>query len=426
MGKASGATAYETAVQNYFFNLETRFQFWKAPALSDFYVMVSTGMFRKWILRLQASSVTLPKNLKHENLAVSLLSATGNLRSFEPAQKIWELGKIIEQNPQSGEIQQKTKEFQLKYGFRFSGELLLHKKSFRQNEETLHKLARSAFKLSCMSNDVQSPLSPFNQAQKQLEKKRELCIELRDNFNWIQYLVTMILHKFAHISIRAREFCRMSQAQLYNNLRMDLREIGKHFVSEKVFQSELDILNCTLSEVNQLIHRCVLLPNFSETIQSRKNAFNENLKADAVPVHKSLNLSQLLDEEKKSFNLFPEALNIVQVELHSKEVCQGMPLSQGYCKGKAMPLKNLENTPQLTEPKVLVAAYTDPGWTPLFPSLSGLILEHGGLLCHGAIVAREFGIPSVAGIPNALEIFKDAPLVFVNGSNGQCGHVSTV
>jgi len=61
---------------------------------------------------------------------------------------------------------------------------------------------------------------------------------------------------------------------------------------------------------------------------------------------------------------------------------------------------------------------TDPGWTPLFINAKGIILEIGGALQHGAVVAREYGIPCVSGLDDATSILKDGQLVEVDGSNG--------
>jgi pyruvate,water dikinase len=68
--------------------------------------------------------------------------------------------------------------------------------------------------------------------------------------------------------------------------------------------------------------------------------------------------------------------------------------------------------------EVLVTQATDPGWTPLFLNAGGVILEVGGLLQHGALVAREYGKPCVAGIENVTGLLKDGQVVELDGTNG--------
>jgi pyruvate,water dikinase len=68
--------------------------------------------------------------------------------------------------------------------------------------------------------------------------------------------------------------------------------------------------------------------------------------------------------------------------------------------------------------EILVAPSTDPGWTPLFLTAGGLVMEMGGMMSHGAVVAREYGIPAVVGVAGATERISTGQLVTVDGSAG--------
>jgi rifampicin phosphotransferase len=68
--------------------------------------------------------------------------------------------------------------------------------------------------------------------------------------------------------------------------------------------------------------------------------------------------------------------------------------------------------------EILVAPSTDPGWTPLFLTAGGLVMEMGGPMSHGAIVAREYGIPAVVGVPDATERLETGQRITVDGSEG--------
>lgn len=94
-----------------------------------------------------------------------------------------------------------------------------------------------------------------------------------------------------------------------------------------------------------------------------------------------------------------------------------MPISPGIVKGKIKILHTPDEKPFL-QGEILVARATDPGWTPLFANAAAVILEIGGVLQHGALVAREYGLPCVAGIENATTLWKDGTVVEVNGSEG--------
>lgn len=72
----------------------------------------------------------------------------------------------------------------------------------------------------------------------------------------------------------------------------------------------------------------------------------------------------------------------------------------------------------LVNGEILVAPSTDPGWTPLFVRAAGIVMEVGGDLSHGAIVAREFGLPAVVGLPGVLQKIRDGQEIVVDGDRG--------
>jgi pyruvate,water dikinase len=67
---------------------------------------------------------------------------------------------------------------------------------------------------------------------------------------------------------------------------------------------------------------------------------------------------------------------------------------------------------------VLVTAHTDPSWTPLFLSVAGLVTEVGGLMTHGAVIAREYGLPAVVGVQDATTLIRDGQHIRVDGTSG--------
>jgi pyruvate,water dikinase len=95
----------------------------------------------------------------------------------------------------------------------------------------------------------------------------------------------------------------------------------------------------------------------------------------------------------------------------------GTAASAGIVEGRARVVRKLEGS-RLQKGEVLVAPYTDPAWTPLFPLAAAVVTEVGGLMTHGAVVAREYGIPAVVGVDRATEAIPDGSLVRVNGSEG--------
>jgi phosphoenolpyruvate synthase/pyruvate phosphate dikinase len=96
---------------------------------------------------------------------------------------------------------------------------------------------------------------------------------------------------------------------------------------------------------------------------------------------------------------------------------RGTPASGGVVSGKARVVLD-PSSAHLEPGEILVAPSTDPGWTPLFLTAGGLVMEMGGPMSHGAIVAREYGIPAVVGVPDATERVETGQRITVDGSGG--------
>jgi len=95
----------------------------------------------------------------------------------------------------------------------------------------------------------------------------------------------------------------------------------------------------------------------------------------------------------------------------------GVPVSSGIIEGRARVILRMEEA-DIEEGDILVTAYTDPSWTPVFISIKGLITEVGGMMTHGAVVAREYGLPAVVSVENATKLIKDGQRVRINGTEG--------
>ncbi|CQR55981.1 phosphoenolpyruvate synthase [Paenibacillus riograndensis] len=95
----------------------------------------------------------------------------------------------------------------------------------------------------------------------------------------------------------------------------------------------------------------------------------------------------------------------------------GLAVSSGVIEGRARVIVNMEAA-DLEEGDILVTTFTDPSWTPLFVSIKGLVTEVGGLMTHGAVIAREYGLPAVVGVENATRLIADGQRIRVNGTEG--------
>jgi pyruvate,water dikinase len=95
----------------------------------------------------------------------------------------------------------------------------------------------------------------------------------------------------------------------------------------------------------------------------------------------------------------------------------GLPVSAGTVEGRARAILDMAEA-DLEAGDILVTAYTDPSWTPLFVAIKGLVTEVGGLMTHGAVIAREYGLPAVVGAERATRLIRDGQRIRVHGTDG--------
>jgi pyruvate,water dikinase len=113
---------------------------------------------------------------------------------------------------------------------------------------------------------------------------------------------------------------------------------------------------------------------------------------------------EIIPSQYKRENLPPEAI-------------VGLAVSSGMVEGRARVILNMADA-DLEAGDILVTSFTDPSWTPLFVAVKGLVTEVGGLMTHGAVIAREYGLPAVVGVEHATKRIKDGQRIRVHGTEG--------
>jgi len=193
-------------------------------------------------------------------------------------------------------------------------------------------------------------------------------------------------------------------------VRKIIKEIAQVFESQGRLKSQEDIWNVTLCDID------AAMSDKSLPIQQIAD-YREGILKSLQP-HIPGNYPTIFDTRGFIFRYQPPP--------HPKKDNEhlGFPVSPGTVKGKAKVLSSPHEKPLLPG-EILVAHSTNPGWTPLFVNAAGVVLEVGGMLQHGALVAREYGIPCVAGVVGVHKIFKDGMDLEVNGTTGVVTVVSS-
>ena len=98
---------------------------------------------------------------------------------------------------------------------------------------------------------------------------------------------------------------------------------------------------------------------------------------------------------------------------------RGLGANNGIVTGVARVISSFDEIDRLQEGDILVTKFTDTGWTPKFAILSGIVTEFGGVLCHAAIVSREYGIPAIVSCTGIMSEIKDGEIITINGTTGE-------
>ncbi|MFZ2526154.1 MAG: rifamycin-inactivating phosphotransferase [Rhodococcus sp. (in: high G+C Gram-positive bacteria)] len=168
----------------------------------------------------------------------------------------------------------------------------------------------------------------------------------------------------------------------------------------------------------------------SGVIRDREDIFYLRFEelADLVAMQRERN--ELIDERRDEFRAFrsstaPRVLTSDGEMLTGAYRSDGLPdgalagmaVSSGTVEGRARVVPDIAHA-DLDADDILVTAFTDPSWTPLFVAIKGLVTEVGGLMTHGAVIAREYGLPAVVGVENATRLIRDGQRIRVNGADG--------
>lgn len=196
-----------------------------------------------------------------------------------------------------------------------------------------------------------------------------------------------------------RETSKHYVIKAVNMFRQRALAVGEAFVRNGRFDHPTQIFNLTIDDIDRSLANPTL--DLRQLAHERAAPINKIKKSHLV--------ARIIDSRGKIF--YPPHREVGEGEL------VGIPISPGVVRGKVKVLHNPDER-TLLPGEILVTRATDPGWTPLFINAAGIILEIGGALQHGAVVAREYGLPCVSGLDNATHILQDGQLVEIDGANG--------
>ncbi|WP_202709794.1 PEP/pyruvate-binding domain-containing protein [Sporosalibacterium faouarense] len=192
-----------------------------------------------------------------------------------------------------------------------------------------------------------------------------------------------------------REYPKFDIVRIMGIARKVMLELGEELAKEGLINNKEDIFFLFKEEI-------LRKENLKDRVEKNKNFYQKEMTRTSIP--------------RIVLNTGETHYSAQKINPNSK-VIQGMPLSPGIYEGTIRVVFDPINN-DLQEGEIMVTESTNPAWTPLFATAKGLIMEYGGPVSHGGIVAREYGIPAVVGIPSASSRLKDGQRVRINGETG--------
>jgi rifampicin phosphotransferase len=292
------------------------------------------------------------------------------------------------------EFKIQLEEFLNEYGMRCAGEIDMTKP--RWYEEPMQLVP------SILSNISTSSTGEHREKFRQGElEAKQAASDILKHFNNLERKRVSRLIKLYRNLMGMREHHKFAVILMLDIFKRAILEEATSFVKKGTLQNEKDIFYLTLDEIIEL-NEGRFSQNLNEHIDVMKKKYEQYEKL--TPPRVMTSEGEIITGRVKDVNS-PEGALI------------GIPVSAGIVEGIARVVVKLEDA-KLNPGEILVAQYTDPGWTPLFISAIGLITEIGGMMTHGSAIAREYGIPAVVGVDRATELIKDGSYIRINGTDG--------
>ncbi|MHC1608843.1 MAG: PEP/pyruvate-binding domain-containing protein [Candidatus Methanofastidiosia archaeon] len=205
--------------------------------------------------------------------------------------------------------------------------------------------------------------------------------------------------RFAQTYLIFRENQRFYLDHIIYRLRRLFSEYGNRFVHQGIISDTEDIFFLSKEEIFSLAKNPSA--NMKAKISARKKEFK---KYENILPPKFIQGRIEFDD------------TITREEDHIRVT--GTSVSPGIVRGRIRVVSSIKHISSIKENEILVTSNTDPGWTPIFAKLAGLITETGGILSHGAVVSREYGIPAVTAVKNATVFFRTGQYATIDGNEG--------
>ncbi|ASZ13907.1 phosphoenolpyruvate synthase [Chitinophaga pendula] len=284
-----------------------------------------------------------------------------------------------------------------KYGMRCAGEIDITRTRWSERPLTLVPVILSNIKNiepgASQQRFEKGKQEAINKEQELLERLRKLP-DGEQKANETREMIRVIRNLGGY-----REYPKYNIVSTYFIYKQALLKEGERLVQANIIADKEDIYFLSFHELQEVVRTHQL---DDQLIARRKDEYKSYEKL--TPPRVMTSEGEIIRGKYKREHLPANAII-------------GLPVSSGIIEGRARVISSMEDA-DIEQGDILVTAFTDPSWTPLFVSIKGLVTEVGGLMTHGAVIAREYGLPAVVGVESATSLIKDGQQIRLNGTDG--------
>jgi pyruvate,water dikinase len=291
-------------------------------------------------------------------------------------------------------------DFMERYGMRGLSEIDMGQPRWREEPTAIMQTLQSYLQIP----DERAPDILFEKGAKAAELAIEkLAVQARQGTGGpVKERIVRGAAMRTRILMGLRESPKFFIVRLMGIIREELLASGREFAGEGILETPEDLFFLHFHELHALANGD--LRDWKSLIAERHNAYDRENRRRQVP--------RVLVSDGRTFY---EGLGS---EADTRDVIMGSPVSPGVAEGIVHVIFDPRGA-QLAPGEILVCPGTDPAWTPLFLAAGGLITEVGGMMTHGSVVAREYGIPAVVGVHQATTRLKDGQRIQIDGTAGK-------
>ncbi|MGE3165535.1 MAG: PEP/pyruvate-binding domain-containing protein [Planctomycetota bacterium] len=362
--------------------------------------------------------------------ANALLVGQGSVSSAEAGHELWQLAAEAYRTPEVAAVIGEATSFDLaverlgqwetgrrflarwgafdaEHGHHARGELELRNPRWSERHDDVLATLRSYLAVI----PERDPVAEWRtRGERAREHESECLRQLRGR--WRRAVFRFVLRR-ARAGLAVRENVKSEAVRHLALVRRLLLAIGQSCCASGAFSDPDDIFFLTLAELPTLV-RDPQDAALRKAIRRRRREYHRNESLRPPPVV----IGDWLRDPQPPGPLASTPID-ASSSAGSGETLRGVAVSPGVATGRARVIEHASTTERLEPGEILVAPFTDPGWTPYFIPAAGIVMDLGGLLSHGSIVAREYGIPAVVNVGVGTRRIRTGDWVRVDGERGE-------